>query len=147
VAEGWTDYKIEATIRAGKEYKKPLVCVWFRGTHQWQTDGRGGDVTGYMFCIRPGKDNAIFLGYIDPNERKLSLGGSQWLAGYWYEIDHFTWYDIEIAVRGANIGVWIDGKLALQYGAQNIWEQGTVGFAVYRGSAAFDKIRVTQLED
>jgi uncharacterized repeat protein (TIGR01451 family) len=142
-AEEWTDYKIEATIRPGKQQNHPLVGIWFRGTHERRTDLLGGDVTGYIFCVRPDKDK-VYLGYIDPNTRKL---GFLWAGENSYPTEIWEWYDVTIEVRGANIQVWIEGVKMFDWTDPNAtWMQGTVGFAVYRGSAGFDYIRVSALD-
>jgi uncharacterized repeat protein (TIGR01451 family) len=142
-AQEWTDYKIQATIRPGKQGKHPLVGVWFRGTHETRTDLQGGDVTGYLFCVRPDKDK-VYLGYIDPDTRKLSF---LWVGENTFPTEIWEWYDVTIEVRGANIQIWIQGVKMFDWTDPNAtWMQGTVGFAVFRGSAGFDYIRVSELD-
>jgi uncharacterized repeat protein (TIGR01451 family) len=143
-AQDWTDYRIEATIRPGKVGYHPLVGIWFRGTYQEQTDLQGGDVTGYALYVRPDKD-LVYLGRIDPNTRKLddltTIDDNQ------YDTDIWTWYNVTIDVQGARIKIWIDGIKLFDWTDPNAtWMQGTVGFVVYRGSASFDYIRVSELE-
>jgi len=146
-AQEWTDYKIEATIRSEKQYRHPLTCIWFRGTHQLRTDNQGGDVTGYIFCMRPDKD-LLYLGYVDPNERKLTFAGTQWVSAKYFVQDLQEWYDVTIEVQDNSFTVYIGGNKQFQWwDLENRWTQGTVGFAVYRGAAGFDSIRVSPLTE
>jgi len=146
-AQEWTDYKIEATIRSEKQYRHPLTCIWFRGTHQLRTDKQGGDVTGYVLCLRPDKD-LVYLGYVDPNARKLAFAGSQWVASTSFVQDLQAWYDVTIEARGNHFAVYIGGVKRLEWSdPENRWTRGTVGFAMYRGAGGFDKIRVSPLTE
>lgn len=148
-AEEWTDYKIETRFRAGKEWPSTpkLVGVWFRGTHELRTDNQGGDVTGYMFILKPDKDPAYakaYIGHIDPNTRKLGFvkDFERQFTNYAY-----TFYNVKIEVRGANIQVWVDGTQIINWTDPNAtWQRGTVGFVVYQGTAAFDYIRVSRVD-
>jgi len=144
-AQEWTDYKIEATIRSGKEYRHPLVGIWFRGTYEKRTDKQGGDVGGYLFVFRPDSDY-VYLGYIDPATRKLE--SPKWVASTWYANDTNLWYNVTIQVKGNWIRVWVGDKVVLDWvDPQSRWMKGTVGFAVYRGAGGFDYIKVSNLDE
>ena len=146
-AQEWTDYKIEATIRSEKQYRHPLTCIWFRGTHQLRTDNQGGDVTGYILCLRPDKD-LLYLGYVDPNERKLTFAGAQWVVATNYAQNLQAWYNVTIEAKGNHFTVYIGGTKQFEWlDPENRWPQGTVGFAMYRGAGGFDNIRVSPLTE
>jgi hypothetical protein len=148
-AEEWVDYRIEAGLRGGKEWPEiqELVGIWFRGTHETRTDDQGGDVTGYMFLLKPNDDPAYakaYLGHIDPNTRKLVFVKDVEVP---FPNDRFTWHDVIIEVKGASIRVWVDDALVIGWSDPNAtWAQGTVGFLAFQGAASFDYIRVTELE-
>jgi uncharacterized repeat protein (TIGR01451 family) len=147
-AEEWTDYRIETTFRAGKEWQSTpkLVGIWFRGTHELRTDNQGGEVTGYIFLLKPDKApryGKAYLGHIDPNTRQLGFVKDVELQ---FANDNYVFHDVIIEVEGANIQVWVDGARIINWTDPNAtWNQGTVGFVVYQGAAAFDYIHVTSL--
>jgi uncharacterized repeat protein (TIGR01451 family) len=147
-AQEWRDYKIDATIRGGKATKTPLVGIWFRGTHQEQFDKLGGDVGGYIFCIQfygRFERNRVHIGKINPATRKIN--DIAWIQSLDFpHTDIWNWYTITIEARGDNIKVWIDGYPLFNL-TDATWSQGTVGFAVFDGSAGFDDIVVTPLDD
>jgi uncharacterized repeat protein (TIGR01451 family) len=148
-AEEWTDYKIETTYRAGKEDRNvpKLVGVWFRGTHELRTDNQGGDVGGYMFVLKPDDSDPhakAYIGHIDPATRQLGF-----VKDYERQFTNrvYTFYDVTIEVRGANIKVAVDGTQIINWtDPNNTYPQGTVGFVVYQGAGNFDNIRVTPLD-
>jgi uncharacterized repeat protein (TIGR01451 family) len=146
-AQEWTDYRIEATLRSGKEYKNPLVGIWFRGTYQERHDNLGGDVTGYFFLMKPDKDprySKAYIGHIDPSTRVLAFTKDQERT---FTNQTNIWYDVTIEVRGTNIKVWVDGTPIYNWNDPNAtWTQGTVGFTVFGGTASFDSVRVTALD-
>ena len=144
-AQEWTDYKIEATIRSGKEYRHPLAGIWFRGTYEERTDDQGGIVGGYLFVFRPDSDY-VYLGYLDPATRKLE--SPRWVASTWFENDTNLWYEVTIQVKGNWIRIWVGDKVVLDWvDPQSRWTKGTVGFTVYRGSGGFDSIKVSPLDE
>jgi len=148
-AQEWTDYRIETTFRAGKEWPTTpkLVGVWFRGTHEKRTDNKGGLVGGYMFLLKPDDSPAhakAYIGHIDPTTRKLGFVKD---FERQFTNQRYTYHDVIIEVRGANIQVWVDGARIINWtDPKKTWTQGTVGFVVYQGSGAFDNIRVTELD-
>jgi uncharacterized repeat protein (TIGR01451 family) len=148
-AQEWTDYKIETTYRAGKEDRNvpKLVGVWFRGTFEERTDNQGGDVGGYMFVLKPDDSDPhakAYIGHIDPATRQLGF-----VKDYERQFTNrvYTFYDVTIEVRGANIKVAVDGTQIINWtDPNNTYPQGTVGFVVYQGAGNFDSIRVTPLD-
>jgi uncharacterized repeat protein (TIGR01451 family) len=137
-AQDWTDYRIESTIRVGRHTDTALVGLWFRGTYDQAT----GDLGGYLFILRPSKDQ-IQVAYVDPTAPGLSI---LWPVTASYVNNPDVWYDVAIEVRGANIKVWMNGVQKINWTDSNAtWQRGTVGFTVYRGVGQFDDIRVTAL--
>ena len=156
-SEDWTDYRIEVTLRADKAFGKlsKLVGIWFRGTHELRKDNKGGNVTGYMFLLKPDDrttHSKAYLGHIDPDTRKLGFLVDR--ERRFPNVDN-TWYDVTIEVSGNNIKVWVGPTYSLAStptlvydwtDSKATWGLGTVGFVVYQGAASFDSIRVTPLD-
>jgi len=140
-AQDWTDYRVEAKVRAPKDYNHPLFGVWFRGTYEERTDNQGGIVGGYMVTLRPDK-NQVYLQKIDANTRQLTFKS---LQSNWHWVDTNEWYEVVIEVQGGKIMVWIDGENRLGVWDET-WGRGTVGFGVFRGHGGIDSIRVTKLD-
>jgi hypothetical protein len=145
-AEEWANYRVEAKVRADKRYEHPLICLWFRGTYEERADLQGGDVTGYILCLRTDED-MLYLGYVDPTKRILDFRGQQWVDAE--RFDNFTniWYTLFAEVRGSTIRAGVEMGPILGWTDTAGWLNGTVGFAVYRGYGSLDYMRVTPLED
>jgi hypothetical protein len=144
-SQNWTDYRVEATVRAHWhiKYRGSLVGVWFRNAW-WQ----GGQPKGYVVALRP-RENRVHLGYVDPNASGLTIIWPKWVE---YKNDHGEWYNVAVEVRGANIKVWIkkpdqvNWKQLFDWTDPNAtWGQGPVSLGVYRGAGHFDDIKVWEL--
>jgi hypothetical protein len=77
-------------------------------------------------------DNAI------PKARSVDLPGA---------FAHNRWYKLAVEVRGANIKVYLDDQLVVEWTDLTLpYLSGTVGFAVFRSqTASFDDVIVRAL--
>jgi uncharacterized repeat protein (TIGR01451 family) len=151
-AQSWTDYRIEARIKDVKDHnlQQGLTGLWFRGTYADSGAMDGRAVGGYYLYMRPDNDY-LYLGRI-----ASSTVFYDWdiVDSYYYapRIGRKHWYDVIIEVEGPHIQVWFgddqDGLVkAFDWtDPQNVWPNGTVGFAVYYTASRFDYIHVLSLE-
>jgi uncharacterized repeat protein (TIGR01451 family) len=160
-AESWTDYRIEAkfNFHAGAG----PVGLWVRGQYE-PSDTRCQWMTGY-FVIVGGRDTAD---YHTVKIAQLQTLTDCWDAAcdnpqnlYCFNNPHemtsaqlpgaFTrnaWHTLVVEVRGANIKVWYDGELSLDYtDPKEPFLMGTVGLKTYKAEwISYDDITVTPLQ-
>lgn len=141
--EKWRDYRVEAMLRTSRGAKHTLAGIWFRGTHELQTDLQGGQVTGYYIVIKPTTDQ-VLLGKIPKNQPQFQVVDWVQSAGYPAGIEDFYWYDLTVQVEGAHIVAWLDGTKLIDWTDPDPWETGTVGLVAYAHEGAqFDSIHVS----
>jgi uncharacterized repeat protein (TIGR01451 family) len=142
-ASDWRDYRIESTLRTSRHAKHTLVGLWFRGTHELQTDLQGGYVTGYYLILKP-DDNKVYLGKIPASNPKFQA--VEWLQSATYApgISDFEWYDLTVQVEGARIQAWLEGVKLIDWTDPDPWPKGTVGLVAYtKEGGQFDSIYVS----
>ena len=160
-AEQWTDYRVEAKINF-REGDGP-VGLWVRGQHDFRDDDSGQWITGY-YVVVGGRGTA--------DQHTVKIAQLQTATDCWdaacdnpgnlYDFNNpheltsvqlpgtFTrgvWHTIAVEVRGANIKVWWDGELSLDYtDPKEPFLTGTVGFKTYKADwISFDDMIVTPL--
>ncbi len=163
-AEQWTDYRVEAKLNLHQG--TGAVGLWVRGKHEFRDDGSGQWITGYYVVVggKAGGD------YHTVKVAQLQTATDCWGAacdnpGNLYDFNNphdlvdppiqlpgtFTrgvWHTIAVEVRGANIKLWWDGELSLDYtDPKEPFLTGTVGFKTYKADwISYDDIIVTPLQ-
>jgi uncharacterized repeat protein (TIGR01451 family) len=170
-AQEWTDYRAEARMYLTGGVDKygnirptggDPIGFWIRGHYQEVTAPESQWVSGYYVvivgesndpthfvriakiqqpgdceaCLKPDRmynfDNPMF------KARSADLPGP---------FEHYRWYTLAVEVRGANIKVFLDGELVLDWTDPLLpFTSGTVGFKVHETrTATFDDVIVTPL--
>lgn len=142
-AEGWRDYRVEATLRTSRGAKHTLAGLWVRGTRELQTDLQGGDLTGYYLVLKP-DDDKLYLGKIPASNPRLQAIEWQQSATHTPGIEDFQWYDLVVQVEGARIQAWLDGVKLIDWTDPDPWQEGTIGLITYTNEGAqYDYLRVS----
>jgi uncharacterized repeat protein (TIGR01451 family) len=169
-AEDWTNYRVETRmlLRGGVDNRgnpEPNtgdpIGLWIRGHYQdspyesqWISGyyvvlvGRAGSVSHFVRIAKiqePGDCDAC-----DKPERMYNFDNpiakirSEDLPG---PFEHFRWYKLAVEVRDANIKVYLDDALVLDWTDPTLpYLSGTVGFKVHETqTASFDDMIVTPL--
>jgi len=161
-AESWTNYRIEAKFNF-HEGAGP-VGLWVRGQYE-PHDTRCQWMTGY-YVVVGGRDTAD---YHTVKIAQLQTLTDCWGAAcdnpqnlYCFNNPHDladvqmpgpltrnTWHTLVVEVRDANIKVWYDGELSLDYtDPKEPFLMGTVGFKTYKAEwISYDDVVVTPLTD
>jgi uncharacterized repeat protein (TIGR01451 family) len=160
-AESWTDYRIEAKFNF-HEGAGP-VGLWVRGQYE-PNDTRCQWMTGY-YVVVGGRATSE---YHTVKIAQLQTLTDCWGAAcdnpqnlYCFNNPHDmadvqlpgaltrnTWHTLVVEVRGANIKVWYDGELSLDFtDPKEPFLLGTVGLKTYKANwISFDDIVVTPLQ-
>jgi uncharacterized repeat protein (TIGR01451 family) len=169
-AEQWTDYRVEAKVILRTESHPQ--GLWVRG--QWEpSETRAQWVTGYYAMIGGSPDADTH--YV----RLLQLmtltdcwgppcpSSPEYIPGREINLYNFNnpyrltevkgdgklqrnqWHTIAVEVRGANIKIWLNGKLYIDYtDPKEPFLTGTVGFKTYKAdTVSYDDVVVTPLSD
>jgi uncharacterized repeat protein (TIGR01451 family) len=169
-AQDWTNYRVEANmlLRGGVDNQgnpEPKtgdpIGFWIRGHYQdspyesqWISGyyviivGRSTSATHFVRIAKmqqPGDCDAC----LKP-ERMYNFDNPLWkarsvdLPG---PFEHYRWYNLAVEVRGANIKVYLDGQLVLDWTDPTLpYLSGTIGFKVHETqTASFDDVVVTPL--
>ena len=169
-AEGWTDYRMESRIIfRGDGYPSGL---WIRG--QWEpSDTRAQWVTGY-YCMIGGKSTGdthyvrlLQLQTLEDCWGPPCPSSPEYIPGREINLYNFNnphklvevqgegrlnrnqWHTIKVEVRGANIKIWLNGNLYIDFtDPKEPFLAGTVGFKTYKAdTVTFDDVVVTPLSD
>ena len=139
-AQEWTNYRVEASVRAAKDYRHPLFGVWFRGTYEERTDNQGTSSGAIWSPFDPTKTRPICnistptcASSISSPCRATSIG-SKPTSG--------TTSESTFKAPKSWFGLTVKSSRGLG----QTWTKGTVGFGVYRGHGGIDNIRVTELD-
>ena len=162
-SESWTDYRVEAKmILRTDNYPHGL---WVRGQYQDVGDeDPAGWVTGYYIMVGGNKTASTHY---------VSLKQMQTLTDCWdqacnnpqnlYDFNNphelilskkdgalarNVWHTVEVEVVGANIKVWLDGVLYIDYtDSKEPFLTGTIGLKTFKAdTVSFDDILVTPLD-
>jgi len=161
-AEDWTDYRMESKMILRTDHYPQ--GVWFRGQYQdVGEEDRGGWVTGYYVMVGGKKDGKTHY---------VSLKQLQTLTDCWGaacdnphnlydfnnpheltvtkkdgDLERWRWYTLVVEARGANIKVWLDDVLYIDYtDPKEPFLTGTVGFKTFKAdTVSYDDVIVTPL--
>ncbi|MGD8791294.1 MAG: PKD domain-containing protein [Anaerolineae bacterium] len=161
-ATDWTDYRLEAKMVINTpNYPQGF---WVRGQYQDVDDDPGGWVTGYYIMIG---------GNMNKDRHYVSLKQLQTLTDCWdqacnnpgnlYDFNNpheltitkkdgtllrGVWHDVAVEVRGANIKIWLNDVLYVDYtDPKEPFLTGTVGLKTFKGdTVSFDDVIVTPLD-
>jgi uncharacterized repeat protein (TIGR01451 family) len=153
-AQGWTDYRIETSVRDSKDeqQRKGLSGVWFRGTYEDSGLDDGKSVSGYYAYMKVNDDQIYLLRTKEPDPGEDPAFFDQEVVASAYAgltIRRDRWYDLVVEVRGNNIKIWFADSpdpVIEWWDLNPIWSSGTVGLAVYNTTARWDYIRVLPLD-
>ena len=170
-AEQWTDYRVEADMfLTGGLSKDGIpqpeqgdpIGFWLRGEYQ-DSDLESQWVSGYYVVIvghststthyvriskmqQPGDCEACLKPYRMYNfDNPVEKAWSEPLPG---PFEHYRWYHLAVEVRGANIKVFLDNELVLDWTDPLLpFLNGTIGLKTHETQvASFDNVTVTPLE-
>ena len=160
-AESWTDYRIEAkfNFHAGAG----PVGLWVRGQYE-PNDTRCQWMTGYYVVVGGRATSEYHIVKIaqlqtltdcwgnacDNPQNLYCFNNPHDLADVQLPgaLTRETWHTLTVEVRGANIKVWLDGELSLDYtDPKEPFLFGTVGLKTYKAEwISYDDIVVTPLQ-
>ena len=171
-AEEWTDYRVETKMLltggvhndgSPEPNAGDPIGLWIRGHYQGGPDMEESQwVSGYYVVLvgksddpvhfvriakmqQPGDCEACLKPYRMYNfDNPMFKARSADLPG---PFEHYRWYTLAVEVRGANIQVFLDGELVLNWTDPLLpFLSGTVGFKVHETkTATFDNVIVTPL--
>ncbi len=143
-SENWGDYAVEVTLTPTNSVNCGLLV---RATN-------------------PGAPNFAHVGVTAQDAQT----GTDWLQGYFVGLTHggvilgkqnYSYdeiarkdgafaqgsvYDVRVECRGANIRVYVDGALCIDYTDPDPFMQGMIGVRTYQCAAEFDHLRVEPLD-
>jgi uncharacterized repeat protein (TIGR01451 family) len=160
-AESWTDYRIEAKFNF-HEGAGP-VGLWVRGQYepnetrcQWMTGYYvvvGGRATSEYHIVKIAQLQTLtdcWGAACDNPQNLYCFNNPHDLADVQLPgaLTRNTWHTLVVEVRGANIKVWYDGELSLDYtDPKEPFLLGTVGLKTYNANwISYDDIVVTPLQ-
>ncbi|MBN1659115.1 MAG: DUF11 domain-containing protein [Anaerolineae bacterium] len=170
-AEQWTDYRVEANMYlTGGMSKEGVpqpeqgdpIGFWIRGMYQ-ESELESQWVSGYYVVIvgqsnsenhyvriakmqQPGDCEACLKPYRMYNfDNPMEKARSENIPG---PFEHYRWYHLAVEVRGANIKVFLDNDLVLDWTDPLLpFLNGTIGFKTHETQiASFDDVTVVPLE-
>ena len=162
-AEQWTDYRMEAKliIRCDSHPQG----LWVRGQYEdVGLDDVAGWVTGYYIMLggSPGaSSHFISLKQMQTTEDCWDAACNNPENLYDFNNPHeltitkksgtlerWRWYTLTVEVREANIKVWLNDELYIDYTDSNYpFLEGTVGLKTFEGeTVSFDDVLVTPLD-
>jgi uncharacterized repeat protein (TIGR01451 family) len=169
-AEGWTDYRMEAKVNFRTDGHPS--GIWVRG--QWEPSETSGQwVTGY-YCMIGGGTTAdthyvrlLQLQTLEDCWGPPCPSSPEYIPGREVNLYHFSnphrlaevqgqgtleryqWHTIKVEVRGANIKIWLNGNLYIDFtDPKEPFLTGTVGFKTYKAdTVTFDDVVITPLSD
>jgi uncharacterized repeat protein (TIGR01451 family) len=162
-AEEWTDYRMEAKmILRTANYPQGF---WVRGQYEdVGSSDPGGWVTGYYIMIGGGQfRDRHYVSLKQLQTVEDCWGPACYNLGNLYDFNNpheltitkkdgnlqrYRWYTVAIEVRGANIKVWLDDVLYIDYtDTAYPFLTGTVGFKTHLAdTTSFDDVVVTPLD-
>ncbi len=140
----WSDYAVEVDITPQKDINCGLlVRVTNPGAPNFQlsnpTDKDAQTGTDWVEGYYVGLTNSnVILGKQSYNYKGLENEGGSFKTG--------TTYKLRVECRGANIKVYVDGKLYIDYTDTDPFFQGMVGVRTHQCTATFDNLKVEALQ-
>jgi hypothetical protein len=169
-AQEWTNYRVETMMfltggvdnQGNPEPKSgDPIGLWVRGHYQ-DSENEAQWVSGYYVVLvgkansvshfvriakmqEPGDCDACLKPYrlYNFNNPLVKARSADLPGGF----EHYRWYSFAVEVRDANIKVYVDNALVLDWTDPTLpYLSGTVGFKVHETqTASFDDVRVTPL--
>jgi hypothetical protein len=139
----WSDYAVEVEVTPQKDVNcGVLVRVTNPGAPNFQLDAptdndaqTGTDwVEGYYIGLT---NSNVILGKQSYNYKGLENAGGSFKTG--------TTYKVRVECRGANLKIYVDGKLYIDYTDADPFMQGMVGVRTHQSTASFDNLKVEAL--